>query len=202
MDKIESRGKLAPLSPPSPPPDPVFPSAHAALKFAMNFTHGSLKKTFLAKAMGTPYGSGGLAGLDGAAQAGMIKSRVALLPTPHRQLIVGKFTLPLSPCACKAPCCGGSRENNAWAHAVNELTEYVLAQGLTGTISHYRLRRALVMRFLGCRESFISIAQACGIHRTTASEYNKAVAEHFKPLERIAFYDIEGQLKHAGVVPS
>lgn len=180
--------------------EPVFTSAHAALKFAMNFSHGTLKKSFLAQAQGGGAAGRGLGGLDGAAQAGMIEAELGCLSTVRRNIIVGRFSPPTAPCACKRPCCRGVREHTPWGQAVDYLTEYVLAAGLTGTISHYRLRRALVMRFFGVRPSFIEIAQACGVHRTTASDYNKAVAEHFKAEERVGFYEIEGRLKKAGIV--
>ena len=201
MEKIESRAKLSPESPPSPPPqEPVFTSAHGALKFATNYVHGTLKKTFLALALGEGRIGRGLSGLDGAAQAGMICLELTNLSPLWRAILIARFTVPTIPCPCHAPCCRGSRENPDWALAVDYLTEYVLVAGLTGTISHHRLRRSLVKRYFGVRESFVDIADMCGVHRTTASEYNKDVVECFREIERLAFIAIEGRLKQAGIV--
>src|SRR6266478_4639254 len=129
MLKIESRGKTTLQSPPSPP-EPVFRSTGAALKFAFNFSHGTLQKSFLAKAMGVPGPSSGLAGLDGAAQAGMILAELQRLTTLRRYLLTGRYMLPSSPCTCRAPCCRGWRENVIWKQAIDYLTEYVLVAGL------------------------------------------------------------------------
>lgn len=200
MEKIESRGKLTPLSPPSPQPDPVFASAHAALKFALNFSHGTLKKNFLAQAQGGGAPGRGLGGLDGAAQAGMILAELGNLSSVRRYIQVGRFAPPSTPCACRSQCCSGARETPAWTEAVDYLTEYALAAGLTGTISHYRLRRALVMRYLGVRGSFVAMAAACHVNRDTASDNYRRFAEHFKTEERHGFYEIEGRLKAAGII--
>lgn len=201
MLKIESRGKTALQSPPSPF-ETVFRSTGAALKFALNFSHGTLQKSFLAKAMGAPGASSGLAGLDGAAQAGMILAELQRLATLRRCLLTGRYTQPSSPCACRAACCRGWRENPEWKQAIDYLTEYVLVAGLTGAISHLHLRRVLVVRYFEVRVSLIDTANACGVHRNTASQYNKKVVEHFRGEERPAFHELDGQLKGRGVVES
>lgn len=212
MRKIEDGVKTTPTFPRSPVavrprPDaaaeiePLFTSAHCALKFAMNFSHGTVKKSFLAAAQGKSGPAGkGLGGLDGAAQAGLILAELSNLEPVRRNIIVAWFTTAYSPCACRSPCCRGQRETPSWAEAVNYLTEYVLALGLTGTVSHYRLRRTLVMRFFGVKDSFVEMALACGVHRTTASEHNKAVSEFLKREHRLGLYDIEGRLKRAQIV--
>lgn len=200
MREIEIERKQTPQSPLTPADQPIFKSAHSALKFAMNFSHGTLKKSFLAQAQGGGGVGRGLSGLDGAAQAGMILSEVENLPSVQRCLLIGRLTVPTVPCSCKSQCCKGYRAAPDWDQAVEYLAEYVLIQGLTGTISHLRLRRALVLRYFGVREKFIDISKACGLHRDTASQYNKAVAEHLSPVEKHAFGEIEGRLKAWGIV--
>lgn len=181
--------------------EPVFQSAHGALMFAMNFSHGSLKKSFLAMATGTARPGRGLAGLDGAAQAGMILAELLPLSEVFRTMLIARFAPRRSECACRSTCCSGYRENQDWSEAVAYLAQYALTQGLTGTISHLRLRQTLVRRFFGVKEgSLIAVAQACGIHRNTAGEYNKAVFEHFRTKEALAMESIDDRLKAAGIV--
>jgi hypothetical protein len=204
MHKLENRGKLTPESPPCPPPagEPLFASAHAALTFAFNFSHGTLKKSFLARAVGTQHADRGLGGLDGAAQAGMILVELTQLTTLRQRLLTARYAPQSAPCSCRASCCRGYRESADWRAAVDYLTEYALVAGLTGTFSHFRLRRALVMRYFGVKESFVEMAKACGVDRHTASDYNKRVFEHFKAEERPGFHELDGRLKASGIVSS
>lgn len=202
MHKLGVRGNPHPETPASPPTEPIFTSAHAALKFALNFTHGTLKNGVLAGLQGGGGDGRGLGGLDGAAQSGMILAELSCLETVRRRAIEARLSPQTSPCACRSPCCRGSREHRPWAEAIDWLTQYVLVEGLTGTISHHRLRRSLVVRhFVGPKESFLEIANTCGVHRTTASEYYKAVVERLRAEERAGNYEIEDRLKKAGIVP-
>ena len=180
--------------------EPIFRSVHGALKFALNYTHGSLKRSSLAQMMGDPGGGRGLGGLDGAAQAGMIRAELGRLAPLRCALLTARHAAEAEPCVCRAPCCRGWREKPEWAEAINYLTEYVLVAGLTGTISHFRLRRSLVCRYFGGGQTFMSIASACGVDRDTASGYNKRIVENFRSEERKALCEIEGLLKQSGIL--
>jgi hypothetical protein len=201
MEKVESRGKLTPLTPASPP-EPIFTSAHAALKFAFNFSHGTLKKNFLAAAMGGGGSGRGLGGLDGAAQAGMILCELEQLDAVRRRCITARMAPQTEPCSCKSPCCRGYREASEWAAAIEYLTQYVLTEGLTGTKSYHRLRRGVVLRHFGVKISLIDIAAACSVNRDTASDLNKRVVTRLRDEERIGLHEIDGRLKAAGIVGS
>lgn len=180
--------------------EPVFRSAHAALVFALNFSHGTLKKSALAQASGGGGSGRGLGGLDGAAQSGMILAELQQLSALRRSVLIAKYASPSAPCACRSSCCRGWRENPQWSEAINYLTEYVLVAGLTGTVSHFRLRRSLVSRYFGQGATFLTIASSCGVDRHTASGYNKRIVERFRDEQRHALYEIEGLLKQAGIV--
>ena len=180
--------------------EPVFRSTHAALMFALNFTHGTLKRSTLAAMMGSAGNGRGLGGLDGAAQAGMIRAELEKLAKPRRTILVARYVVATIPCDCGRSCCSKIRENAEWAEAVNYLSEYVLHEGLTGSVSHYRLRRTLVMRYFGQRQFLVSIAEQCGVNRDTASAYNQKITERFRQEERLANYEIEGLLKAIGVM--
>lgn len=172
------------------------------MKFAFNFSHGSLKKSFLALAAGGSSSGKGLGGLDGAAQAGMILLEVNQLAPARRRIIEARFLPQTKPCSCRSPCCRGTKDTAEWREAMEWLIEYVLVHGLTASISHYRLRRAVVRRYFGERESFPKIARANGVHTDTASDLNKRVAEHFKAEEHAALRELDARLKGAGIVSS
>src|SRR5262245_5671313 len=121
--------------------EPAFTSAHAALKFAFNFSHGTLKRGVLAQMLGGGGSGRGLAGLDGAAQAGMIQCELGALSKIRRSILAAKFAPQHEPCACRSPCCRGYVENRTFGEAIESISEFVLVEGLTGNISHYRLRR-------------------------------------------------------------
>lgn len=178
----------------------LFRTARGALLFATNYAHGQTKKSGLVKMMGGGRPGRGLGGLDGAGQAGMILAALMRLPKVQQALLVARHTAAVTPCACRAPCCKGFREEPEWASAVEFLIEDILRQGLTGTVSHYRLRRALVSRYLGIRLSFVDVAKQCGINRDTASDRYKKVKDYLGDQEKRAYWEMEGQLKNAGVV--
>lgn len=203
MHKLEVRGDSHPQTPPSPPlSEAIFSSAHAALKFALNFTHGTLKKPVLGQLQGGGGNGRGLAGLDGAAQSGMILAELSCLTPVRQRIIEARFAPQTAPCSCRSPCCRGSKDTREWGEAIAWLTEYVLIQGLTASISHYRLRRAVVVRYFGIHESFPAIAAACGVNKDTACDLNKRVTERFRAEERPAMHEIDGRLKKAGIVGS
>ena len=66
--------------------------------------------------------------------------------------------------------------------------------------SHFRLRRALALRYFTGKPNFTKIAEDCRVNRDTASQYNKKSTELLKAEERFAKYQAEGIMKEAGVV--
>jgi hypothetical protein len=111
MENIESKGKSTPDNPPSPlPGDAVFTSAHAALKFAANFSHGTLKKSFLATAQGGIEGSWlGWTRWRRPGRDDPCRARAAVV-TPRRNLIAGTRCPAERPLLMQVSCCRGFRE--------------------------------------------------------------------------------------------
>jgi hypothetical protein len=182
--------------------DPIFNTQTGALKFAFNFAHGGVKTWTIGSLAGGNKAGRGLAGLDGAGQAGLIRSALGRLAPIRLHILTARYVIPSTSCACGEPCCRGYRENPEWTEAIKEIGEFVLKQGATGTVSHYRLRRALVMRYFGSKESYATIAAQCGINRDTASDYQNKVTTLLKAEEKLARYEAEAVLKDAGVVDS
>lgn len=183
--------------------EPLFRTEAGALLFAMNFTHGTCKKPGLATMMAGPSRPGrGLGGLDGAAQAGMIQSRLGRLTRVRQAILIARFTAQHLPCSCRQACCRGFRDNPDWQEALGVVIDYARLMGATGTISHYHLARALVSRYFGGKTSFVEVAAKCGVNRDTASKYHSRVIEVLKPEEKLARYEAEALLKEAGIVES
>ena len=92
---------------------PLFRSAHQALMFAFTFSatqHGTaaaaerqLAEFARDRYERMPGGGRGLRGLDGAAQAGMIRRRVEEMPPLHAAALIARFAI-LSPATRQAAC--------------------------------------------------------------------------------------------------
>jgi hypothetical protein len=181
--------------------DPLFRTDKGALLFALNFSHGTVKQPALLTLMGGPRRAGrGLAGLDGAGQAGMLKSALERMSRIRRAVLVARYAVAKLPCTCGRPCCSLQRDNPEWAEAIGVVTEWLLVQGAAGTWSHYRMRQALAQRFFGVKVSFTKIAADCKVKRDTASLYFKRTKELLNDEERLARYEYEGVLKASGVI--
>lgn len=215
-EKEEGSAKLSPYPRRSRADhEAVFLTVRGAMMFAMNFGHGTLKKSSLVEMMGGGRVGRGLGGLDGAAQSGMILTELGRIRQRRRSIIIARCAPPSLPCTCRARCCRGWRENPEWGEAIGDLTAHVLEEGLAGTVSHLRLRRAMVIRYFlgkegkpgsrsaapsGMKQSLAEVAEQCGVHRNTVSAHNKAIVEHLKREEQLATYEIEGLLKEAGII--
>lgn len=178
----------------------LFEFITGALTFALNYRHGTMKRPSITQLMKSERAGRGLGGLDGAAQAAMIKSQMDWLPEHRRNILAAKFTAATTPCECRSECCRGWRENPDWSAALNEVTKYAFAQGLAGPVAVPRVFRSLIARHFGVRENFITLAAAAGLNRHTVGEQYKAIHEHLKTEGRYALWDAEGVLKEAGVV--
>lgn len=204
--EVEGNCVLKPREPRSSTDEPVFTSTHGALRFALNHAHGTLQKPLITRLMGGASGGRGLGGLDGAGQAGLILAELENLSELHGAFVLARYAAPTVPCECRSQCCRGYRESELWRVAIEYLVRYVLVEGLTGTFSHYRLRRAIVTRYFGIKASFVDIAKECGVCRNTASSYNAKVVERFrgtkekKGVEALAFEAIDTRLRERGVV--
>lgn len=180
---------------------PPFKTTHGALTFAFNFSHGGVKRPYLATLADKPAPPGrGLSGLDGAGQAGMIRAEVLQLSDVRRRILLLRFAPPQSPCQCRAPCCTGFRPNLEWREAHGWVAAHVLGAALVGTVSNFRLRQALVSRYFGQEKSMVKISEECQVKRDTASEHNKRVVAYLEEEERRAEWEIQGWLEARGVV--
>ena len=139
--------------------EPLFQSTHSALLFAYNF-QGNPAMSIMNRMIKNPGDtiappSKGLAGLDGAAQAGMIRRNVASLGRFHEALIIAEFAPRVHPCSCRSSCCSGYDRNQEWSDAVNYIADIVRTGALDGHRTTHPIRRACVEKFFGMGVKYV-----------------------------------------------
>lgn len=150
----------------------LFDSSRDALLFALNYSGQQFDASAMNKAMTPAIGSGkGLIGLDGAAQAGFIRRELGTLPELHQAVLIARIAPRTIPCDCGRPCCSAQRLNPEWDAAIVWLTERAMQQ-LTGSFSHYRVRRSILEKIFEAKVNLADIAETCGVHRNTVSAHN------------------------------
>ena len=196
--------------------EPLFESAHGALVFAFNFSGQCYDRPMMNRLASPAVGSGkGLVGLDGVAQAGMIRAEVQTLGKLAEAIIIARIAPRSVPCHCRSACCAGHRPNKEWTDAISVLADYVRTTALAGCTSNGMLRREYVVRYFTRKDDRISLealADKHDIHRDTASSHAAKVAlllggthpKKGKPsvhgLESAAMDAIEDRLRGIGMV--
>jgi hypothetical protein len=184
----------------APQEEALFQSAHSALLFAYTFSGDRYERPIINKLAAPSRNSGkGLGGVDGAAQAGMIRRETETLPGLQGKILIARIAPQSIPCDCNAACCSGKQPNQEWALAVQELTRGCMTV-LSGCMSHHRLRLAIVQKYFGLRVSLSEIAEHCGVNRDTASHHNNKIVKHLRAEESKAWGEIEDKLRKLGVV--
>lgn len=194
----------------------LFKSAHAALVFAFNFSGQAYDRPLLNRLAAPSVGTGkGLAGLDGAGQAGMIRAEVKRLREHTKDpllesIIIARVAPNSVPCSCKSACCSGHRPNLEWTHAISVIADDIRRTALAGCTSNGLLRREYVVRYFTRKEARVSldsIADRHECHRQTVSAHYGKVQTYMagkrsgdKGWESIAFEMMEDRLREIGVV--
>lgn len=164
--------------------DPLFSSTWSALVFAFNYSSQQYQPSPLARLMRGPIGRGkGLAGLDGAGQAGMIKQEVGKLPVDEYCAIVARFAV-------------GIERRAAMRHLMNP------AIACLGT-SRYTTRMVdiLVQRFYGRHVRLHVLADQCRMHPNSVGRRWARIRSTLLDIERRALDHVDDALRDAGLVP-
>ena len=184
----------------------VFTDTDAALRFALRFSTQQHSSSELAALRGPSRAGKGLSGVDGAAQAGMVRAELAKLSPVHRALLIGRYALPDVVCTCARPCCCGHTPNEEWTTAISLLARETTPL-FSGRTTYFRLRQTLIGNaLLGIRVSDTSLANGFGVHRQTAAEHAaRIVAALLGSRHRMGEFDrafarIDALLRHAGIV--
>lgn len=153
----------------------LFKSAADALRFAFNYSHQQYDRPLMNRLAGGEGGGGrGLSGLDGAAQAGMIRRELSVLPNLYRAVLIARLAPRSFPCSCARSCCTGTAVNFEWRDAVNAVASYA-CDLVPGGAGKFRLRRDLVFRAYGSGKTVEAIAEDCGVSERTAYTHNGAL---------------------------
>lgn len=170
--------------------DPLFSSTHAALSFAFNYSERQSAPSILGRLSDKPRDIGkGLSGLDGAAQAGMIRREVLQLDALQRAVVVCKFARPKECAHCRSLV-----DSNERIEAIEALTQHV-QDTLQGDRPHLILRRWLVRKYFGERIGMAELAKKCGVHQNTASNHFRKVKAELDRIERQALRGLDESLK-------
>jgi hypothetical protein len=153
----------------------LFRTPQAALVFAFNYSMQQQGRPLMDRLAAPAARTGkGLAGMDGAGQAGMIRRELANLSRFEEAAIIARFAPRTIPCNCRNPCCAGYRLNPDWDFAIATL-EGGAKMVLAGHVSHYRLRRKLVEQIFGVKVVLKDLAEQCGVHANTATEHRRLI---------------------------
>lgn len=154
----------------------LFESAADALRFAFHFSHQQYDRPLINRMADKRLGGEGkgLSGLDGAAQAGMIRRELSELSNLHQALLIARFAPHFLPCSCSRACCSGQAINFEWREAVRTVTSHA-CEVLPGGAGKFRLRQELVARHFGHKGTLTDIAERCGVRRQAASDHNSLI---------------------------
>ncbi len=162
---------------------PPFDSYIDALIFAFNASSENYDRPYMNRVAAPAVGSGrGLGGLDGAAQAGMIRAEVRDLGRMREAILLARFAPRWIDCSCRAPCCSGRKPNQEWVDAIAHLAEYTRSAVLSDCSTTGLMRREYVVRFFSDRkerDSLEAIAARHGKVRNTIGDHFSRVAHHF-----------------------
>lgn len=196
--------------------EPLFDTAHGALVFAFNFSGQSFDRPLMNRMAAPAVGTGkGLVGLDGAAQAGMIRAEVASLGRLAEAILIARIAPRSMPCHCRQSCCSGKKPNKEWTDAISFLADHVRTTALAGCTANGMLRREYVVRYFSRKDERVSLedlSERYDVDRHTASAHASKVAILFgghqarkgaqsvPGLESVAIEAIEHRLREVGMV--
>lgn len=158
----------------------LFASAHNALLFAFNFSAQQYERPLMNRLGDDPvaYVSKGLSGMAGAAQAGMIMSRIMLMSPLSQFIIFAHYAPKTIECNCARSCCAGTQPNVFWEAAINEISRISIAQATPGALSYRVLRDAIVRKLFGDkseRADVLVAAERCGLEERQAYRHQSAI---------------------------
>jgi hypothetical protein len=150
----------------------LFKSAYEALVFAFHFPHQHYHRPLVDRMAGSVVSTGkGLGGVEGAAQAGMIRRALMSLSELHQHLIIACVAPHEWLCHCGAPCCRRQRPNPEWVEALSGLAEQARTI-LAGHLSHRLFRLSLLRRLFNEKLSLAEVSRQCGIDQDTATAHH------------------------------
>lgn len=169
----------------------LFANHDDALMFALRFTSQQYPQSELAKLMKTPGigGGKGMIGLDGAAQAGVIKSRIDALGELQRACIIARYSARVETCSC----CGSDKMLEEYRAAILNLANWA-SQFIGNDNSVQRIRFAIVQEYFERGNSLGKQAEKINVPKRTAYDQKKKIWPHLADLDKMARTHIGDQL--------
>lgn len=163
----------------------LFQSLHAALTFAYRYSGQQYSPSIMAQIMKGPGGSGkGLSGLDGAAQAGLIRGMLINLDLNEKNIIAAKFSSNEEECI----------------RAKLSLVLPVMASLTTGKHSR-RAIDTLIQKWFGCKVNIRDTADKFNLHRNTVGPMWREVRECLNGIWERAETNAYLKLQKSGLIP-
>jgi hypothetical protein len=184
--------------------EPLFKSTHAALTFCLNFVEQQYERPMMNRLAAAIVGNGkGLAGLDGAAQAGMIRSELRRLTRVEESALIARCAPAMLPCHCGHACCSGEKPHREWTDAIGELARDLKRAVFDDREVNIMLRRTYVLRYFTPKKNRLAIeaaAERFDIVRNTFSAHYSRVKAYLQKVEDRGFDLLDERLRAGGVV--
>ena len=184
--------------------DVHFTSASEALVFALNAAiQADYPRPVMNKLAAPSTSTGhGLAGLDAAAQAGMVRAEIKQLGPLAEAVLFARYAPRGIPCACRAACCAGQKRNPEWINAISFLADYVRTTALAGCVTNGMMRQEYVVRYFSAkgRISLEDLAEKHGIVINTVTAHIWKVSKALRTFEHAANEAAEERLRFVGIV--
>lgn len=180
--------------------EPLFKSAHQALTFAFNFSASNYDAPVMNRMAQDPAPAGrGLGGLDGAAQAGMVMSRLNNLKKKHTAVLTARVAPKWFEEVWQDARDKEKVVNNEWKMATSWL---IIGVEKYFDIGNIELTESIVLKYVGDKSTDEEIAKRSGVHRNTVQRNRRKVFAKLRKLEAEAWVYIEDELVRAGIVKS
>lgn len=181
----------------------LFENTEQALIFAYNYT-GQNCITARLSLEPFPTTGKGLGGLNGAAQAGMIRREVSSAGRLIESLITAKYAPMWLPCSCGHACCSGKIENKEWAgsdpYIVIDVCKNALHGADRGTVVW-----CVKAYYSGIRPSATLIASHAGVHVSTITRQMKDINAYLhgtgrkEGMDAVAYRTVDRILTDKGI---
>jgi hypothetical protein len=190
--------------------EPLFSTPQAAIRFALNTT-GTPERPAMNKVADSSKPAGkGLGGLDGAGQAGVIRSLMHKLGPLGDAVLVARAAPRTTRCECKRLCCSGFERNLEWDDACSSIAHDAIKGAPSNAV--FVIRRLIIRNIFGERGTVPQIAQECNADVEIVAKHHRAISRWIKGapagrnseliegVENIAWREIETLLRAANLL--
>lgn len=157
----------------------LFRNEHDALTFAFNYQSQQYPLSPMSKLGGIKaLGAGkGLVSVDGAAQAGLLRKKLASLDPLFRHCLTARFSPKYDEC----PCCRGERALQEWTESIVALRYWSLT-AVSG-LSHGHVREAIIKNYFDKKTSITDAADRAKVPVRNVHNQRNKIHDRLKQIE-------------------